>query len=171
MTRIRTQRHVTAMAALDTVELLAQRVTNLLSHGRRMAMTRRFVYVNDRFVYVNDPPELTVGLVLEDAKLWSQVDAMGFTVRLRPGPLVGFGFVAYQHEGSGTEAEAWKRYHAYKADSASFFERRRDMTHVEIIGGLPGDGPARDDRIVIQAWNRDGVCDERVIAFDSGGTT
>lgn len=160
MSRIRTERHVTAMAALDTVELLAQRVTNLLSHDRRMAMT-------NRYAYVNDPPELTVGLLLEDMRLWSQADAVGFTVRLRPGMLIGFGFVAYRHEGSGTEADAWKRYHACKADSASFFERRRSMTRVEITGGLPGDGPARDDRIVIQAWNGDGVCDERVIAFDT----
>jgi hypothetical protein len=40
------------------------------------------------------------------------------------------------------------------------------MTLVEIIGGRANDGPARDDRILIRAWNRDGICDERVIGFD-----
>lgn len=160
--RISTQRHVTAMAALDTVDLLAARVTQLLSHGRRMTMTRRYTYVND-------PPEVTTGLVLAgEPKLWRQDDAAGFDVRLGPNFLTGFGFAAYGNEGSAAEAEEWARYHAGKPESDNFFERRRNMTLVEITGGLAGDGPARDDLIIIRPWNRDGVCDERVIAFDTG---
>jgi hypothetical protein len=162
--RIRTRRHVEAMAALDTVELLAERVSNLLSHGRRMAMTQRYAWVNR-------PPKLSVGLTVREQGAWRQDNAAGFTVRLEGGSsllLDVFGFAAYGYEGSATEAEAWKRYHAAKADSRVFFERRRNMTCVTINGGLPGDGPARDDLIVIQHWNDDGVCDERVIAFDLG---
>lgn len=160
--RIRTQRHITAMAALDTVELLADRVRQLLSHGRRMAMSRRYTWVNQ-------PPEVHAGLVVAgEPKLWRQHDGVGFHVPLGPELLASFGFAAYGHEGSATQAEAWKRYHAGKAEADSFFDRRRDMTYVEIVGGLPGDGPARDDLIVIRPWNRDGVCDERVIAFDTG---
>lgn len=160
--RIRAQRHVTAMAALDTVDLLAERVQQLLSHGRRMTMTRRYTYVND-------PPEVIAGLTVRgEPKLWRQDDGAGFDVRLGPDMLAGFGFIAHGHDGSATEAEAWKRYHAAKAESSNFSERRRDMTLVEITGGMAGDGPARDDLIVIRAWNRDGVADERVIAFDTG---
>lgn len=160
--RIRRQRHVTAMAALDTVELLAERVQQLLSHGRRIAMTRRYTWVNN-------PPEVYAGLLLAgEPKLWHQSDGVGFHVPLGPGLMANFGFDAWGYEGSATEADAWVRYHAGKAEAESFFDRRRDMTYVEIVGGLPGDGPARDDLIVIRPWNRDGVCDERVIVFDTG---
>lgn len=160
--RLRSQRHVQAMAALDTVELLAGRVQQLPSHGRRMTMTRRYTWTNE-------PPEVTAGLVLDgEPKLWRQDDGVGFVVRLAPGLLAGFGFAAYGHEGSATEAEAWARYHAAEATNDDWFKRRRDMTLVEVTGGLAGDGPARDDLIVIRAWNRDGVCDERVVGFDTG---
>ena len=159
--RIRTQRHVTAMAALDTVELLAERATNLLSHNRRITMTQRYTWVEQ-------PPEVKTGLHVEgEPHLWRQDDGIGFGVRLGPDLLAGFGFAAYAYEGNATEAEAWKRFHAAKAESDRFSERRRNMTEVTICGGMPGDSPARDDLIVVRAWNDDGVCDERVIAFDT----
>jgi len=158
--RINTLRHVTAMAALDTVDMLADRVENLLRHGRRMTMARRYTYVDQ-------PPELTAGLTVDGKPhRWSKDDGAGFTVRLNPGLLTGFGFAAYANDGSATEAEAWMRYHAAEAVHGDWSRRRRDMTLVEITGGLPGDGPARDDKLVIRYWNRDGVCDEVVVAFD-----
>lgn len=159
--RIRSQRHVTAMVALDTVDLLAERVQQLLSHGRRVTMTRRYTYLDHA-------PEVLVGLHLaEEPKVWHRDDGAGFGVRLGPDLLAGFGFSAYGYEGSATEAEAWKRYHA-GTEGGGPFERRRDMVYVTINGGLAGDGPARDDLLVIRAYNGDGVCDERVVAFDTG---
>jgi hypothetical protein len=149
--RIRSQRHANAMVALDTVELVAERVVNLLSHGRRMTMTRRYTHTGHT-------PEVKPGLTLDGMpRLWQRDGGAGLGVHLKPG-LGGFGFSAYAGE-ANTEAQEWKRFHADPDD-------RRNMTEVEIIGGLPGDGPARDDQLTIRYWNSNGVCDERVIAFD-----
>lgn len=150
--RIRTMRDVTALVALDTVELLAERVTNLLSHGRRMSLTHRYTYTDH-------PPDVFAGLtLLEEPTLWRRDHGIGFDVRLQPGVLAGFGFSAYCGE-SDTEADAWRRYHATN-------DKRRDVTLLGITGGMAGDGPARNDKLVIRRWNRDGVCIEQVIAFD-----
>lgn len=158
--RLRTMRQTTALVALDTIDILAGRVMNLLSHGRRITVTRRYTYVDE-------PPEVTAGLTLDgEPKVWKRDDGAGFGVHLKPGLLSGFGFSCYAHEGNTTEEEAWTRYRAGKSTSGNYFERRRDVTEVRIGGGLPGDGPARDDELVIRHWNGDGVCDERVVAFD-----
>lgn len=165
--RIRTERHVEAMVALDTMDLLVTRVKNLLSHGRRIAMAHRYTYCDSA-------PDLYAGLTV-DASAYrdgftsgGSADGRHFGVALSPG-LHGFGFSAYAGDGNDTEAQAWRRYHAKVADSGDPFERRRDMTLIRLVGGLDNDGPARDDLIVIRAWNQHGVCDERVIAFDRGG--
>ncbi|MDG4792047.1 hypothetical protein O7626_40235 [Micromonospora sp. WMMD1102] len=165
--RILRQREVTAMAALDTMPHLTARVRNLLAHGRRMTVTQRYTYLDQ-------PPEVTAGLTLDTQARGGDIvegvkpdEFHHFGVHLRPGLLAGFGFSAYASEGNTTEAEAWKRYHAGK-DAVDRWKRRRRMTLIEIVGGLPGDGPARGDQLVIRAWNDDGVCDERVVAFDYG---
>jgi hypothetical protein len=153
--RIRTEHYVEALVAGDTFDLIAARVRRLLSHRRRLSMTQRYTWVGDA-------PALHAGLEVFDIQ--QGVDWLH--VRLTPG-LDGFGLAGYAHEGNATEDESWKRYHAAKAESEDFFERRRNMTLVELSGGREQDGPGRDDRIVIRAWNSDGVCDERVIAFEA----
>jgi hypothetical protein len=165
--RIATQRHTDAMVALDTFDLITARIRKLLSWNRRISMTQRYTYI-DR------PPELEVGLTLDAEGSNGGITVGGgtagrfFGVALRPGITTGFGFGAYASDGNGTEAEVWKRYHAAKGIAGSPFDRRRDMTLVTLNGGLDGDeGPARDDLIVVRAWNRDGVCDEKVIGFDT----
>jgi hypothetical protein len=167
VSRIASQRDVNAMVALDNFDLIEARVRKLLSYGRRISMTQRYTYVGHA-------PELHVGLTLDtDARgdgITSYRDDSGahFGVFLKPGLMSGFGFSAYTSDGNATEAEAWKRYHAKKATSADFFERRRRMTQIRLVGGMEGDfGPARDDLIEIKAWNDDGVCSERVIGFDT----
>lgn len=166
--RIRTERYVTAMVALDNFDLITARVRQLLSHGRRMSMTQRYTYIGHS-------PELTVGLTVDtEARGGGIVEGGGsdgkhFGVYLRPGLLTGFGFSAYVSDGNATEDEAWKRYHA-GAGPDDHWSRRRNMTCIELVGGMEGDGAARDDRIVISAWNEHGVCDEKVIGFDSGAT-
>lgn len=148
--RIRTDFYVSAMVAGDTIELLAERVKRLVSHGRRIAMTQRYIHTGN-------PPHLFAGLTVASTNTWPDA----FSVRLEPGALFGFGFSVEQ----ATEAEAWKLYHTGLADSPDFQRRRRDITHVEITGGVYG--ASRDDQIVISEWNGDGACDERVIAFDN----
>jgi hypothetical protein len=163
--RIRTDYHVTCMVALDTFDLIVERVRRLLSYDRKLAMTQRYTYTGDA-------PRLYAGLEIDTSATgggineWSKCDGAGFGVLLRPG-LEGFGFAAYASDGNGTEEEAWKRYHAAKAESPNYFERRREMTEIELTGGREQDDPTRDDQIIIRAWNSDGVCDERVIGFDS----
>ncbi|MFI6228668.1 hypothetical protein ACIBCR_15305 [Micromonospora echinospora] len=165
--RIRTQRHVEAMAALDTFGLLTARIRKLLSWGRRITVTQRYTYVDQ-------PPTVTAGLMLDTSARRGGIseggnaDGRHFGVALTPGLMAGFGFSAYASDGNRFEADVWKRYHAGK-NSTEFWDRRRNMTQVTINGGMDGDtGPARDDLIVIRAWNSDGVCDEKVIAFDYG---
>lgn len=162
--RVLTERNVHSMAALDTIDLIEQRVRNLLSHGRRITVACR------PYTWTGGAPEVTAGLtVAEDVKAWRDGDGAGFSVLLATsGPSIGqrLGVAAYGSDGNTTQAEAWKRYHAGKAESSDWHERRRDMTHVQIVGGLRGDGPARDDSLTIQSWNRDGVCSETVVAFD-----
>lgn len=158
--RIRTQRDLHAIVALDNIDMLAERVTNLLRHGRRMTTVRRYTYVDS-------PPEVTAGLTLDgEPNLWKADDSAGFGVHLNPGIMSGFGFSCRAIDGGATEKEAWVRFHAAESQSTDWFKRRRDMTEVHITGGLAGDGPARDDQIVIRHWNGDGVCEEVVVAFD-----
>lgn len=159
-TRALTQRTLSAMVAVDNIDHITQRIRNLLSHNRRITVTQRYTYVND-------PPEVTVGLTVSEIRAWSNEHGAGIGVHLKPGALAGFGVSAHAGE-NDTEATEWKRYHAAVAVNDNPFQRRRDMTRLDITGGLPGDVPARDDLIVIRAWNSDGVCDERVVAFDGG---
>ncbi|HEY6117215.1 MAG TPA: hypothetical protein VI172_14785 [Candidatus Dormibacteraeota bacterium] len=165
--RIRTDHYVDAMVALDNFELIEARVRRLLSHGRRISMTQRYTYTQRA-------PELHAGLTVDiEARNGGIVggadsDGAWLTVYLRPGLMAGFGFSAYASDGNATEEEAWKRYHAKKAEADDPFERRRRMTEVSLTGGREDDEASRDDRIVVCAWNDDGVCDERVISFDSG---
>lgn len=166
--RIRTQRHVEAMVAVDNFGLLTARIRKLLSWQRRITLTQRYTYVDE-------PPTVTAGLML-DTSAWDggfseggNTNGRHFGVNLRGrGRLDGFGFSAYASDGNATEVDARKRYHAGK-DATDHWTRRRNMTLVTINGGMDGDtGPARDDLIVIRAWNSDAVCDEKVIVFDYG---
>lgn len=158
--RILTQRDLSCMVAVDTMPHITTRIRNLLSHGRRITATQRYTYVND-------PPKVTAGLTVDDIQVWSNERGAGVGVHLKPGALAGFGASAHAGE-NDTEKQEWKRYHTGYAVSDDHFKRRRDMTRIDLTGGLPGDGPARDDLIVIRHWTSDGVCDERVIAFDGG---
>jgi hypothetical protein len=105
---------------------------------------------------------MKVGLTVGEVKVWKRDDSAGIGVHLRPG-LEGFGINAYSGE-ADTEKEAWARFHA----DTNTPKKLRDLTEVTINGGMTGDGPARDDLLVIREWNTHGVCDERVIGFDYG---
>jgi hypothetical protein len=157
--RIRNQYNVTAAVALDTVDPLAERVRNLLAAGRRMTLVRRYV---DH----HGSPEVTPGLVLDgEPRRHGNYGGAGFSVRLKPG-IQGFGFSAYASDGNATEAEVWKRYHAAK--DGDHWSRRRNITIVEVDGGMDNSGPGRSDRLTITHWNEHGVAEEIVVAFDYG---
>ena len=142
------------MVAVDTFDRLADRVERLLSHGRPMAMSRRYTWTQE-------PPELYAGQTVRRTHRWSSGDQGGLSVVLEP----GIACFEFAYHGPATSKHEWARFHAAKADSPIFGERRRNMTCVAIYGD--GEYPLWDDRIVIQEWNDDGVCDERVIVFDN----
>lgn len=159
--RINKQRTLVAMVAMDTVDLLAERVRNLLAAGRRMTLVSRLTYM-DELTYMHEPPKVTPGFTLGEVKYWHRAgSSAGVVVQLQPGANQTFGFFAHAGE-SDTEADVRQRYHATKDTHMGL----RDLTEVRITGGLPGDGPARDDQIVIRQWNSAGVCIETVVAFD-----
>lgn len=150
--RIERQREVTAMVALDNIDAIVGRVRNMLADERRITLARRYLHTDA-------PVEVTAGLtVYGNPEAWGQSNGMGFAVHLKPGLLTGFGFGAYSGE-ADTEADVWKRYHAYPDD-------RRDMTEVRITGGLANRGACRDDQLVIRKWNQHRVCTETVVVFD-----
>ncbi|MFJ8690242.1 hypothetical protein [Micromonospora wenchangensis] len=153
--RVASMRDVTCMAALDTMPHIADRIRNLLGHGRRITVARRLTYT-DR------PPEVTTGLTVDEITDWRSGNGIG--VHLKPG-IHGFSVSAHPGE-NDTEVGEWKRYHA--ADGSDPFQRRENMTEVHISGGLSGNGPASTDLLVIRHWNSAGVCEERVVAFDAG---
>lgn len=165
--RIKSMRHVDAMVAMDNFDLIVARIRKLLSYGRRMSMTQRYTYVDS-------PPDLYVGLTLDEEARPGGIseshsdDGCHFGVNLKPG-IRGFGLGAYRSDDNACEADVWKRYHASgDGDHVHRAHRRRNMTMVTLTGGMAGDfGPARDDLLIIRAWNEHGVCDERVIGFDT----
>lgn len=167
--RIRGQRRVEAAVALDTIEALTTRITNLLRWDRRIAMT-------ERYTWVNHPPRLHVGLTVDVDGINTRANrgddgtlrSAWLHVRLHPGILTGFGIGVDDSRGPATEADGWRRYRAGEAVHADWSRRRRNITVVTITGGMDGDtGPAADDLLIIKSWNDDGVCDERVIGFDT----
>lgn len=157
--RIRRDRHVQAACAVDSVPLLAARVTDMLWWGRRIAVAQRWIDTDS-------PIEMATGLIvdpeMDDRAVRLTVTEQQyahFAVYLAPGILNGFGFGAYASDRNLTEDQVWTRWHA---------DDRRDITIVELVGGGPSDGgPGKDDHIRIRYWNHDRVGREFMVAFDT----
>lgn len=158
------------MVAGDTFDVLVDRVHHMVSAGRRMALA-----VNE-FTYTHDEPKVYPGLVLDATArhggLWTQrtdrdvwcgvvlVDALGE----RHG--FGFGADIYRHSRSETEDVAWREYRDHDAISEDRSKRRKEITYVVLHGGVPGYSYQDRDRIAVSAWNRDGVCTQKVLGFE-----
>jgi hypothetical protein len=140
-------RYARVMVGTDTFHPLRQRIQNLLSHGRRITLSTRFPDV------LLSEPKTKVGLSVTEIENHPH----SFTVYLGHGTLDGFG-LAIPATGGETAQQVWERWYA---------EDRTTMTMVSIRGGLPGDGPATDDQIVITRWFSNGVAREWLIGFDS----
>jgi hypothetical protein len=157
--RITSQRHVRAACAVDAVPLLAHRVAAMLWWGRRITVAHRWLDSDSRI-------ELKVGLSVDKqmgdraVRLTTAADHAGFAVHLAPG-IEAFGFSAYASDDNASEAQAWKRYH----DGG-----RRNITIVELDGGMLGDGgPGRNDHLSFRYWNEHRVGREIVVGFDTEG--
>lgn len=150
--RLKTVRTVRTMAALNTIDAIAERVTNLLSHGRHLTVV-------SRLIGRDSTPEVTAGLLPDGPpEVWKRNSSDGFNVTLSPGLRHGFGVAAHRNDQCDTEQQAWTRWHSGD---------RRDLTEVVMTGGLTGDGPAGDDQLVIRHWNGNGAGREVVVAFDN----
>ncbi len=156
--RIRTRHTVRAAAAFDTIDAICDRVEQLLAAGRRITLVSR--HITDGAM----PTTVQPGLVPDGPpQRWRDGEFAGIVVTLGP-PNCRFGISVGPTSARNTERQVWQRYHA--ADDSSVFTRRANMTIVEIKGGLPNSGPARDDQLTIQRWNSDGVGTETIVAFD-----
>jgi hypothetical protein len=164
---------VEAMVAADSFPLLVQRIQPMVTAGRRMVLAVR------EFTYLHRPPRLYAGLTLDtsardggvwtdtrDQQLWCGIVLTNGGDRWEDRIGLGFGESVHEYSGNTTQAEAWARYHKHQAEAANHFDRRRDMTHIAINGGLPGFRYRNTDQIVITEWNRDGVATEKVLAFE-----
>lgn len=150
-TRILTQSHCTAMVAVDSIDPIVQRVQALLAHGRRISVARGYVDSDA-------PNKVVAGLKVDEVRVTRTDSGGGIGVHLKP-TREGFGLRAYPGD-PATEREAWDRFH---------LNDRGDLVRVTFTGGLPDDGPHRDDQLVIRRWTPGcGRCEEIVVAFDPG---
>lgn len=175
LNRIATEHEVEAMVAGDTFDLLVERVARMVSAGRPMVLAVR------ECTYTHRPPKIYSRLRLDTESysggFWTdrRPNHLWFGVVLTDGTggydgtnSMGFGADVYSHSGNQTEREAWTRYNEHEAEHDNHFRRRRDMTHIAIVGGIPGRRYHRDDSIVVSEWNGDGVCTEKTLGFEVG---
>jgi hypothetical protein len=175
------EHEVEAMVAADSFDPLVERITRMVTAGRTMAVAVR------EYTYLHRPAKVYGGLELDTAarsggvwvdrrlgdhgelhSVWCGIVlTSGSTRSYDDGMGVGFGEDVYEYSGNVTEAQAAQRYRDHEPEHRNHFERRRDMTHIAIIGGVPGRRYTRDDSIAINTWNRDGVATEKVIGFDN----
>ena len=150
----------------------ARNIQLMVTAGRKMVLAVR------ECTYTGRPAVLHAGMRLDTESYGggfrSQADDKRVSCHIvltngggRYGDDQFFGFYTdvYQYSGNVTEAEAWKRYKEHEAEHDDHFKRRRDMTHVQFFGGLPGWKWQPTDRVVITEWNGDGVATERVLGF------
>ncbi|WP_250029742.1 hypothetical protein [Paractinoplanes maris] len=174
ITAVDREHEAEAMVAADSFDSIVERIQRMVTAGRGMVLAVR------EFTYLGEPPVLYAGMRLD-------ADAHGGGFRSgRHGERVrceatltngggydgtrwfGFGVDVYPYSGNETEAGAWKRYETSTDGGADRQARRRDMTHIGFIGGLPSWKWQNTDRIVITEYNGDGVATERVLGFEPG---
>lgn len=155
--RIRTEHHVSALVAVDSFPLIAQRIQRLAPVGRRFAVAHRYA------TYLHRAPDVYPALTVAQVRVNESTNSLWVECE----PDFGFGIGIRDVWLAATEADAWKYYHAGRHEAESFSERRRDLTYVELTGGRDGDALSGNDRILIHTYNGDGVCDERAIAFEA----
>lgn len=155
-------RDTRGMAAPDTIDAIIYRVQALLSHERRMTLMQRYTHQDAAPTVVAG---LTVARMDKPINTWKNDTDAGISVQLDPG-INSFG-ISTAAAWDATEKAAWARYHRANADKR--YKGPENFTEVIFRGGLPGDGPARDDQLTINAWNSAGVCMQTTIAFDYDG--
>ncbi len=164
-----------AMVAADSFEPIVERLQRMVTAGRGMVLAVR------ECTYLGRPPVLYGGLRLSTESFGggfrTQADDKRVSCHIvltnggggyHDDQPFGFYTDVYRYSGNESEAFAWKQYQEHEAEHDNHFRRRRDMTHVSFVGGLPGWRWQTTDRIVITEWNDDGVAMERSLGFEPG---
>lgn len=176
---------VRVFAALDTMPQIVDRVLAVIGENRIMNKTAAYVHADG----LTDLSNLDHATGLHKGghaahpdghHTWTDKDQTGFAVYLTHssgnfGTMEGFGVNALACN-SATEQQVRDRHRKATApDADTIYDRRRDITYIEITGS-PGD-PSRHDRIEILHWNEHGVLRHTIITFvepdycDSGRVT
>lgn len=164
-----------AMVAADSFEPIAERIQRMVTAGRGMVLAVR------EFTYTGRPPVLHGSMRLDaesfgggfrtnadDKRVSCHIVLTNGGGRYGDDQFFGFYTDVYRYSGNESEAAAWKHYETSPDGGDDRQARRRDMTHVAFIGGLPGWKWQNTDRIAITEWNGDGVATERVLGFEPG---
>lgn len=161
--RIATEHHCQALVAFDSFGLIAARILRIATPGRTVAIAHRYA------TYTGQPAELHHGLTVAHPEVNEERHSMWVSCTDPADRFGGMGFgIGIRDEWkASSEEKAWEHYHAGRHEADRFDDRRRDLTWVRITGGRLRDDPDRRDEIVIRTYNRDGVCDERVVSFGS----
>ena len=155
------QRTLHAFAAQDTIEVIVERMINLVSSGRRMTMVE---YYGDS----DSSPRVQVGLTLDPTarekglQRWtsSYLNQNGISFYLTPG-IGSFGVSSSDHTMS--EDDVAEKYHAGRCRHGV------DLVRVEIVGGTSGDprDVSQADCIHIRRLNEHGVTMVTEVYFDT----
>lgn len=149
------RRELRAFVAIDTIDVIAERITNLARSGRLCTIV--FRYDSSKEVEVNTGLSLDTGARNGGVHPFTQTEPVGrgVSVYLRPG-IRSYGLSAYADD--GLEEAVRERFHA---------EQPRDATYVVITGGSTSDGRnvGREDSIQITRYNEHGVGMFTTIAF------
>lgn len=156
--RIRTEYDLDCVVALDNFDLIAERVQGLLSHGRTLMVAHQYA------TYIHRAPDLFSRQTVNNVQVRTKDREASLWIACTD---IGIGFHAYAWDGNETEAQVWQRYHKGQHEAGNPFDRRRNLVDLQIQGGREGDPAGRSDRLVVRAYNQDGVCDEKVIAFEA----
>lgn len=172
---VASEQEAEAMVAADSFEAIAERIQLMVTAGRVMVLAVR------EFTYTGRPAVLHASMRLDteshgggfragtnDHHVFCHVVLTNGGGRYGDGQFFGFYTDIYQYSGNESEAYAWKRYETSPDGGDDRLARRKNMTHVEFFGGLPGWKWQNDDRIVITDYNGDGVATERVLGFEPG---
>lgn len=167
---------LTLFAAMDTIGIIADRLEAIVGTDRRMTVLRAYrpspdATSNDLSL---DRVNVETGLTLEDRQtLREPVERLaqsapygyGIFFNLSNGFTSGFGVSAYERQ-APTQAAVAARYR--RAMDHTTDMRRitspHNVTRV-VMQGWPG-SPSYDDRIKIEDWNDNGVCQDTLIVFE-----
>lgn len=147
-----------AHVAPDTVDVIAYRIRNLLADGRRFTAVRELVStgrVDTRQPDVDVSLRLDHGFKGNGLHVWKDqgVNGCGFTIGAAPG-LHYFSAAGYHRSESAARMVSGRN------------PGDHETAYVTITGGqVPGeDTQNRDDRIIAEYVNRDGVLNRWIIA-------